>query len=218
MTGLNDRPPGPSAPFVPRPAAPPRNEGIAVDLIVERGGDEGSGHRTSTLFAGSTRLRVSPAAQRADRTLPRLPPVQRCKTGWPRRLAFRVLRGDPSPVGTATPRCASRASYITVGVGHRRHGPVRCRCSLTKSTPSGRLSPTSLSHRGRRWATYPPPMSSIGDRSGRATPFEEPAAPPPESMMGWLDRPATSIRVHRSVRRFSDVSSREPCDGSFSMP
>ena len=63
----------------------------------------------STCFGGPTCLRVSPASPRADRTRPRHPPVQRCKTTRADGLAFRTRRGDPSPVVTATPAlCGSR--------------------------------------------------------------------------------------------------------------
>ena len=60
------------------------------------------GHRTSMCPAGPTCLRVSPAAQHADRTRPRRLPVQRCKTTRAGGLAFRTRRSDPSPVAAAT--------------------------------------------------------------------------------------------------------------------
>ena len=70
--------------------------------VPRRRNDGGGGHRTSPRPIGSTCLRVSPLLERADRTRPRRPPVQRCKTTGARGLAFRARRGDPSPVGSRT--------------------------------------------------------------------------------------------------------------------
>ena len=93
--------------------------------------------------------------------------ARRCKGVKP--AASERLRSAPEgailrPSPPQPSRCAGRASDLAVAVAHRRHGPARCRCSLTKTRSSRRLSPTSPSHRGRRWATELPPMSSIGDR------------------------------------------------------
>ena len=139
-----------------------------VDLIIEWVGDEVPAivHRRVSLARP-----VAGCRRRSGGLTGHFLAARRCKGVKPLgRVGLRFPPGGAilRPWTARPSRCADCASYIATGVGHRRHGPARCRCSLTKTPLSGRLSPTSPWTQRRRWATDPPPMSSIGDRSGRA--------------------------------------------------
>ena len=98
--------------------------------------------------------------------------ARRCKgvkSAWRGSLLMMLVGAILCPSSPQPARRAGRASYLVMGVGHRRHGPTRCRRTLTKSAALGRLAPTSLSHPCRRCAANPLPMSSMGDRPAPGT-------------------------------------------------